>query len=625
MKREKISVILSGGPQGPKSKDPVVGCIALRDSSTPLRSAQNDSWFLCHPERRAARPEVEGSRGWLRSLTGSDHAPRWLRMTVFILLLLCCLTLPAFAGSASLESDAQINAAGRAQVHITLSLSFDTPPGELRFPLPPGAAGVQLNGKSVAAKKGFVELPADAAGSYTFTVQYRLDNTLEGTREGLFLSLPLVSGFAHPIDSLAFSVTLPGAPEHTPIFVSAYHAEAIGQSIRWQVSGNTLSGQLTEVLKDHETLTLRLQVEPAMFPQRKVAQDGFGLWGLGMLGFGGLAILYFLLFLRPALPQKTHICNPPAGIDAGCVGAGLTNCGLDLTLLVFSWAGLGYVGIRLEGRRITLEKRMDMGNERSDFELQLFKRLFKNRESVSGLGRHYAALARKAGAQKPMEQELYTPSRGKIPVFRALALASGVLGGVCLAISTGAAAVWQVVLGILFSLLFGLMSFLIQEAGKYILLRQKLPVYFGLGSIGLWLLIGLVAGNPLLCLGMMAFQCLCGLAAAFGGKRTEGGKRSLSQILSLRRYLKTASPRELKRMLIFNPNYFYELAPYSLALGVDKTFAKRFGRAELPECSFLVTPNPPKNAKDWAALLRKTAQRMDEMQKKMRYRQIFRR
>ncbi len=546
-------------------------------------------------------------------------------LAVILTLLLCGLTLPAFAGSASLESQAQIDTAGQAQVHITLALTFDTPPGELRFPLPDRAAGVKLNGKAMSARKGYIELPAQVAGSYTFTIGYRLENVLQSTRDGLLISLPLINGFAHPIDSLAFSVTLPGVPENEPVFLSAYHAEAIGQSILWEVNGNTLSGRLTEVLKDHETLRLQLQAAPAMFPQRKVAREGFGLWGLGMLGLGGLAILYFLLFLRPALPQKTRSCTPPAGLDAGCVGAALTGCGVDLTLLVFSWAQLGYVGIRLEGRRITLEKRMDMGNERRDFEVQLFKRLFHNRETVSALGRHYAALARKAGAQKPLKQELYAPTRGKMPVFRAVAVASGVLGGICLAVSTGAAAVWQVVLGILLGLLCGLLSFLIQEAGKYLLLRQRLPVYLGLGSLGLWLLIGQLTGNLPAAAGMAAFQSLCGLAAAFGGRRTEGGSRSLSQLLSLRRYMKNASGRELKRMLIFNPNFFYELAPYALALGVDKSFARRLGRAELPECSFLQIRNPPKTAADWARLLRRTADAMDAEYRKMRYRQIFRR
>ena len=49
-------------------------------------------------------------------------------------------------------------------------------------------------------------------------------------------------------------------------------------------------------------------------------------------------------------------------------GSRLTFTGADLTMMVFSWAQLGYLVIHLDDNgRVMLHKRMDMGNERSSF------------------------------------------------------------------------------------------------------------------------------------------------------------------------------------------------------------------------------------------------------------------
>ena len=117
---------------------------------------------------------------------------------------------------------------------------------------------------------------------------------------------------------------------------------------------------------------------------------------------------------------------------------------------------------------------------------------------------------------------------------------------------------------------------------------------------------------------MVVFQFLAGLAAAVGGRRSELGKRSLSQLRGLRHYMLRCDSYELQRLMQANPNYFYELAPYALAMGVERKFAKRFGKTQLPDCSFLVTPlqvdmTPVK----WMERLRQAADALNERQKKL--------
>ena len=84
---------------------------------------------------------------------------------------------------------------------------------------------------------------------------------------------------------------------------------------------------------------------------------------------------------------------------------------------------------------------------------------------------------------------------------------------------------------------------------------------------------------------MVVFQFIAGVAAAYGGKRSEMGVKYLQQIRGLRRHMCTATTFDLQQLQQKNPNYFYELAPFALTLGVDKLFARRFGKIVLPEPS----------------------------------------
>ena len=92
-----------------------------------------------------------------------------------------------------------------------------------------------------------------------------------------------------------------------------------------------------------------------------------------------------------------------------------------------------------------------------------------------------------------------------------------------------------------------------------------------------------------------------------------------------RRYLKTVTKEELQRILKVNPDYYHEMAPYALALGVDQIFAKRFERLHQPNCTYLHTSTENnRTAAEWDALLRKVVDTLNERQKRLRFERFFR-
>ena len=116
----------------------------------------------------------------------------------------------------------------------------------------------------------------------------------------------------------------------------------------------------------------------------------------------------------------------------------------------------------------------------------------------------------------------------------------------------------------------------------------------------------------------IGLQTLAGLALAYGGRRTELGRQAMTQIVGLRKHMRTVSKTELQRLLKINPNYFYDLAPYALALGLDCTFSRRFGRLRMTECTYLIKGTSGQmTAAEWAAMLRDTVNRLNARSKRV--------
>lgn len=549
---------------------------------------------------------------------------------LLILVLFFALGISAMAASSapSVDTGVTIHEDGSAVVTVAIRLHLESAVQQLEYPVPANAESVLLNGVRAEVRadgdKRQVQLPAQQAGDYSFTVQYTLPDAVRRSGGNVVIALPLLSGFVYAIDTMEFSVTLPGVVAGDYSYLSGYHQADIIDVITTTVSENTLTGRVTEPLKDHETLVLTMTVPASDFPFHVKVEPLVDGWDGAVLILAVLAILYYLLSLMPRFYRKTRCFSPPEGISAGEIGTCLTGAGADLTLMVLTWAQLGYIRIQVSGKKkVTLFKQMEMGNERSGFEVRVFQSLFNRRSTVDGTGLHYAKLYRKVARQSPLLPQLFKKKSGNPLVFRVLVCAAGTLSGVKLGLAMSAQPVVQVLLAILVCLLCGVFSYLIQSGGKCLHLRDKTPLWVaGICSI-LWIVLGILSGQTAIAVPNVLFQLISGLAIAFGGRRSERGKRCVSNIRGLRHHMTRANTFELQTRLEANPFYFYELAPYALALGVDKRFARRFGKTKLPEAGFLhSTDHRAETASQWAALLRQTADLLNARQKRLPYEQL---
>ena len=542
-----------------------------------------------------------------------------------LIMLLCCLAamvgilaMPASAENlaSKVESYVTVTKDGDCMVSTTVRLNLDSPVENLAFPVPASATDITLNGGSARTTKTSTGIDVDISrlaggmvGEIPIALNYNIPKAVgvildeEGKLDKAYknylqLEVPLLSSFSMPIQSMSFVVTMPENIKYKPVFSSIYQQTGIEASLHYEIDKAMLTGSSTTPLNDHEAITMTMVVDRTSFPSVSTYVREGNPELTPMLIFAGL--------------------TPPEGVTAGEMGCHLTLAGGDLTMMVFNWAQLGYILIHRDGGRVTLHKRMDMGNERSPFEVKIYRMLFANRRTVDATGDFYTSLSRKVFSMIPGERNLCRPNSGNTRIFRMLACVSQVFCGICVAMNMTSSRFLQVVLAIVLGV-FGLISaWQIHEVAYRTHLRGKTRVGIGLTFVLIWIILGVLCGQWMIPTVAAVAQWVIGYLAAYGGRRSDVGRHDAGQILGLRSYLKHISKSDIHRLMKTDPEYFFNMAPFALALGIIYPFARNFGSMKMDQCPYLVTRVQGKrSAEEWAELIADTANLMDSKFRKM--------
>ena len=562
---------------------------------------------------------------------------------VLFMLLFAVLLLPLRAQAASaatrLDYTATINVDGEALVSLTLNLHLEAINQNLTYPLPGTATNITVNGASPATNKSgsltivsLARVTGGQPGDYVVTISYSLPKVVTVAmktdplnkskqivdKDNLKLELPLLSGFAYPISAMNYTITLPGEFTSTPDFYSTYQQNGLASELNLLYNGNMLTGSSKSGFNDHESVYMTMTLPPDMFPGVSTYQRTGNpeLVPMGILA--GTALLYWLLFLR-TFPAKRESCTiPPEGITAGELDCRLFLKGADLTTMVLCWAQLGYILIQVDGRRVLLHKRMDMGNERSLFEVRTFRSLFGDRRVVDASSLAYAKTLRKARGMVPGESAICHSNERKRNIYRYILCVSQVFCGICMAMNMTSILALQILLSLLFGALAVVTAWQLHKVAYCTIGRDKTGLITAGVSLLVWLIIGLIAKAVWIPLAECAGQILLGFPAAWGGRRSEVNRHEVAQLRGLRHYLSHMPAEDVQRLLAADSSYYFRMAPYAMALGVLHPFTQAFGKRKLPQCPYIVTRvHGSRKAEDWETLLKDLTSRMDARAKRM--------
>ena len=558
---------------------------------------------------------------------------RRLLLAVLCLMTVLSMAVPAFADSTAtgVQNYVTVTSEGNCEVMLTVSLHLEEAIPNLAFPLPATATNIKMDGGNAKTSRSGNAILADLShlgdfvGDTVIRFTYTLPNVVSVLEGKLYLTIPLLSGFDYPIESMKFDLMLPSKITSRPTFTSTYHQDSIESILTYVIDETMLSGTIHARLKDNETLSMTMEVPPTMFPSVSTYERTGNPEYVPMGIFAGLALVYWIIFLRCFPILRIRRTTPPEGITAGELGTRLTLSGADLTMMVVSWAQLGYIMIHLDDNgRVMLHKRMDMGNERSAFENKIFKALFGKRRVIDGTGYQYAQLCRRVAKTVPGKKSLCHPRIGNFQIFRWLACGTQVFCGVCLAMNLTTVRALQVILAILLAVAGAVSAWFIQEGMYRIHLRYKIPILISLTLGVVWIIPGIFCAQWITAALSVALQLLAGLMAAYGGRRSELGRQNAAMVLGLRGYLKKIPTEDLIRLQSNDPEFFYNMLPHAMALGVGKAFSAAFGRKKQEQCPYFVCGvNTRMNASDWARFLHEAIEILDSRQRKLVWEQFL--
>lgn len=532
-----------------------------------------------------------------------------MRRIIALVLCIFLFAVPVSAANAAsrISTTAVVDANSECHVTIEADIRLDDPARNLKFPLGEDIHSVTLNGAAAPLSQSGGITSIDLShldgktGLYACTISYIVNSVVEVDENGKqIVTVPVLYGFPYPVEEMSFSVTMPSEFTTVPAFYSGYHGQDIERQMTASISGREIRGSVVQELKDSETLFLKLEAEPGMFPAAQTFGGSLGFDAAAMGICAALALLYWLMTmgcLPRFAPQRSTV---PEGICAGQMGSYLVHKAAELPVMVLQWAQLGYLIIHMdENGRVFLHKKMDMGNERSTFELRCFRDLFGRKQTMDVSSHRFQTVCEKCAAKSRRKSNGYRSPKSSAKLFRFLSALVGVFAGIAMGDSISTDHTWRPIIMGAMGLVCFFLCWFIQDGMGCLHLKSKSSLKLSVIAVFLVLTAGFLCTCMGYALGAVAWNLLAGLMAFYGGKRSDNGARIYTEILGLRRYLRKASPSELRRILSANRNYYFELAPYALAFGLDKRFAEKFGDARLPACTWLVSGIDSRRAPDW--------------------------
>lgn len=415
------------------------------------------------------------------------------------------------------------------------------------------------------------------------------------------------------IGNITFKITMPKEFDPSTLGFSSGLAGSIENgNIEYSVNGNVITGKYNGMLDAHEALTVRLTLDEGYFV------------GAGFNSEPGYIALFliplFCLLISIAIWAKygnddeiveTIEFYPPHGVNslrAGFLYHGTTTNESIISLLIYL-ANKGYLKIEETNRKtkfgesgfkITLLKEYDGTdeNERLFFDGLFKKRTYSYRKSLgkpelanmkttvtssdlyNSFYRTLSKIEKNSNAKNNIHEIYEEGSLNKkvfvillliISAFTTIGIPTYDFGGFEFILITG------------FLLLFYLPFFIAigsmkgNSAGKIIglificfhcsMFMMAMPITEAVFNDPMYLITTLYG-----------IGCAAGILITYNymPKRTPYGNEMLGKLKGFKTFLETAEKTRLEAMVMDNPNYFYDILPYTYALGVSDKWIKQF-------------------------------------------------
>lgn len=427
---------------------------------------------------------------------------------------------------------------------------------------------------------------------YTISYDYVMGNDVLQDSDEFYYNV-IGTGWQTTIENVTFSIQMPKkfAKEKLGMLYGSYGAEET-DGLSYFIEENTIHGELDSTVKLYagQGVTVRLLLEEGYFEKTTetpiMAYLSIGIAVLGAV----LAFVFWYLFGRDDEVVETVEFYPPDGLNSlelAFAYKGSADADDVISLLVYL-AQKGYISIEEKGKKdfvIRKEREYDGFNSA---ESAFFEGLFKRKNSVSKSDLEdsfYTTVERvrkKVDNSANKKKLYYANSLNKGWILWGLMILSFVLALFKPVYLFQYTLSWAWTISLAMPIVFGVVSTFLFMPQASVLRRVAIfscGLIAGVAVYFLFLDEELQYSNFLYTVALVV-ALLMGMITMFFNdymsKRTPYGTEILGRILGFRNFLETAELDKLESMVQENPQYFYDILPYTYVLDLSDTWMRKF-------------------------------------------------
>lgn len=380
-------------------------------------------------------------------------------------------------------------------------------------------------------------------GEHTYTIKYNYNLGKDPLKDSDELYFNLIgTEWDTMIKNVEFKITMPKEFDASSLGMSrGKYGSDDSSNITYEVNGNVIEGKTEKTLSKGEALTIRLTLPEGYF----TANTNFDIVPIAvMIGSIACVVGAYLLWRKYGKDDKvveTVEFYPPEGYNSAEIGflyRGMAENKAIISLLVYL-ANKGYLKIeetdkkasafsKNKGYQITKVKDYDGDNEA---ERIFFNGLFKKKDTVT-------------------YKDLYNKFYKTIDSVRLKIQSKANMCKVFEEVSS------KKIVWVILMIVAIIAAMIIKPIIEY-------------GPIGGGLTAAMYAVCVICIIALIVF-------ASIMKKRTEYGNEMLGKIKGFKRFLENAEKEKLEALVEENPKYFYNILPYTYALGVSEKWMKQF-------------------------------------------------
>lgn len=396
------------------------------------------------------------------------------------------------------------------------------------------------------------------------------------------------------ISNVSFSITMPKEFDASSLgFSSGRYGYTDSDSVSYSVNGNTISGIYTDTLPAGNGLTVRLTLPDNYFVgARNNNTDYYIIIGISLV-IVFIAFILWLLFGKDKPVIETVEFYPPEGYNSAELAflyKGETDNKAIVSLLIYL-ASKGYLSIKETENKALFASTKDFTiyklkeyDGTNEIEKLFFDGLFRTRSSVTSsdlTNRFYITVNRikKLLNKKENKTKIFDKKSLQLRGFIIpMMLIIFILITVKPFYDAGMLSELPVALifpGVGFSLMLSILTSSSPKSAKIFI------IFWGLlfGGIPLFMILPIIFSTSISAITyFIGILCIIVLYVfrKIILKRTPFGLEILGKIKGFKRFLETAEKDQLEAMVEKEPEYFYNILPYTYALDVSDKWVEQF-------------------------------------------------